>query len=264
MKKSGAIVAACVAAFGCSTTLRVTRVDPHATVAEGARVDGIRYSLPIPFLLVCPGPKGTVSVTEEYLPDSDHQYAISAKSTLAKHDVHIDIENGLLKGIEWNPDATAVGGKAIDLAGTLGKTVIEERAKAAKAQADAADAAQSKRDSALASAEQAVLDARVALEMARAVLATVTAAGKKDTTNEQVDVVRAEKKYQAALEARDRLAGRQMEARGVLGQHGGAAMKLRAEGCVLLRVVDPPENGATLVQPLAQERYDTSVRSKVR
>ena len=90
---------------GCAN-LTVTHVTPQNTNT----VQGIRYYLPKPYLQVTPKSDGTVSVTVIYLPDTSHEYAVDTSSWASSYSFQIARDPlGLLAGIEYKADTTAVG-----------------------------------------------------------------------------------------------------------------------------------------------------------
>jgi len=90
---------------GCAS-LTVTKV----TNDNEATVRGIRYYLPKPYLQVVPKADGTVSVTVIYLPDTSHEYAVDTTSWVSSYTFQIARDPfGLLSGIEYKADTTAVG-----------------------------------------------------------------------------------------------------------------------------------------------------------
>jgi hypothetical protein len=277
--KIGPLLALPVAAcLGCSTTLTVTKLRPgDPPPPEGQRgVEGIRYALPVPFLLVCPGAAGSLDVSQVYLPDPRNQYAIDARSRWARHDLNVSVENGLLTKVEWNPGGSEVAAKGIEASADLAKTAIEKQAEAKKqARADAEE--QRKKDEAAAeAADKAVSDAEAALASAQAVLDELQANGasKSAILDAKLDLVKARKRLEAAVQARDRLSppvASRKDANALEDEtrkHSGQVPTATAQGCVLFRVVDPPKTptgGSTkhvLLQVNRQEQFDTSVKLK--
>lgn len=146
------ILLALAAATGC-TTLKVSKVQyDKASDSTIRRPDGILYSLPKPILKVQPLSDGTIDVQVEYLPDREHTYVISADSKLAKHDLTVEVENGLLKKVYWGPDSTDVASKALEAAAAAEKARLDAAAKREeKAEAKVAEAIKAK-ETALAAA----------------------------------------------------------------------------------------------------------------
>jgi hypothetical protein len=77
---------------------------------------GIRYALPRPYLLVTPNPDLTVTYQWLYLPDRSNQYVVTSWSFLAKYDLDVQVENGLLTSVGSKQDT---GGVASQLISTL-------------------------------------------------------------------------------------------------------------------------------------------------
>lgn len=79
------------------------------TEANNATVEGQRYYLPKPIIIVAPQADGTVSVTVDYLPDKTHEYAINAKSRMSSYTMQISTDiRGLLTAVEYKASTTAV------------------------------------------------------------------------------------------------------------------------------------------------------------
>ena len=82
-------LAIAVLGLGCaSTSLAVRSADKTA--------EGVRYSLPRPFLLVKPSPTGDGTFTVEvlYLPDEERTYAIAGKTKRGKFSLEVETERG--------------------------------------------------------------------------------------------------------------------------------------------------------------------------
>ena len=129
---------------------------------------GLRYYLPRPVLVAKPQSDGSVTFSIEYLSDTTQEYAIDAKSYVAKHKLRVETEaSGILKKVQWNPTATEVPSQVATSAGEVVKAELARRdADAAKTKA-AADAQQKKVDDAQAEIQKirddiALLDAKIA------------------------------------------------------------------------------------------------------
>lgn len=154
-----------------STTLNVEPAPPKSTV------QGIRYSLPKPFLIVKPSPSGdgTFSVEVIYLPNESQTYAISARTKRGKYSLDVETKDGLLKKISWGSEGSAAAGAAAaETAAALAKTMLERRdteAAAAETQAETAlEALQTDEKTAralVATKELAVKLAEIELESAK-------------------------------------------------------------------------------------------------
>ncbi|MDB6027448.1 MAG: hypothetical protein JWM68_3671 [Verrucomicrobiales bacterium] len=90
---------------GCAN-ITVTKVTPK----NQAKVTGIRYSLPKPFIQVTPQADGSASVDVVYLPDSDETYAIDTSGWLSSSTFQVALDSGgLLSAVEFKQNTSAVG-----------------------------------------------------------------------------------------------------------------------------------------------------------
>ncbi len=113
---------------GC-TTLTVSKVSPR----DQDPPRGLVYSLPKKFLLVEPQPDGTMNVGFRFLPDPENTYAIHARTILANHTLDIQLtEEGFLKTVTWNPDATQAATEAIAAAAALASGELKQRSERKK------------------------------------------------------------------------------------------------------------------------------------
>lgn len=81
--------------MGCITEINVNKV--LKDTATAGKENGYYYSLPIPYVVVKPKGDGTMDVVVEYLPDPDHQYAVSGWTFLSSQTLTVEVEdNGLL------------------------------------------------------------------------------------------------------------------------------------------------------------------------
>lgn len=109
---------AALALTGCAS-FKVTQV----TDLNAGTVKGQRYYLPKPVLQVTPNADGTISVNVIYLPDTKHEYAIAASSTMSAYTVQIlPDQAGLLATVEYKRDATGV---AQQLASSVGQLATQ-------------------------------------------------------------------------------------------------------------------------------------------
>ena len=138
------------AVSGC-TQLTVKRVAPESAD------QGIRYSLPKPFVQVTPQPDGSVTADIVFLPDSDNTYAIQADSYLAAHTLTVSAANGLLTKVSWNGDSSAVVAQGVQSAEAV-----------AQQQQEAANKVSADKASKLSDAQKAVDDAQLAADTAQA------------------------------------------------------------------------------------------------
>jgi hypothetical protein len=127
-----ALLATLLAACTCLT---VKNVKVHKDAV------GVRFSLPEPIIAFSPKGDGTVEVTTEYLPDEDNTFALDSTVIVASGTTDVTVENGMLKAVSWNGDATAIANQLADTGGNLAKSVGDARVAAAQEQAKV-DAAQ--------------------------------------------------------------------------------------------------------------------------
>ena len=115
-----------LAGTGCaSTSLRVQKVSGAKTP-----VQGVRYSLPTPFLVMKPSPSGDGTFTVElvYLPNEEQTYAISGSTRRGKYSLEVETKEGLLKRVTWNAEGTTQSGAdSIKTASELAKAVVDKR-----------------------------------------------------------------------------------------------------------------------------------------
>lgn len=140
----------------CTTTMDVKHVTD-----KNDDVEGIRYFLPRPYLLVSPAADGTITVETVYLPDLSEQYAITTKSIVAKHKLSVELDDhGFLKSFGTTSDSTDLAKTSIEQAGALQKARMD----AAQKESDkAAEAAKKKKD-AVAAADDAVTAAKAEVQ----------------------------------------------------------------------------------------------------
>lgn len=223
----------CLAVFAAgnvacaSTELKVARVNATAT-----NVQGIRYSLPKPFLVVKPSAAGDGTFTVElvYLPNQDETYAISGKTKRGKYTLEVETKDGLLKKIGWHSEAAAVDSAAITSAQELAKATIEERAADQKKAEEERLAEQKAARSAVKEQEAAVEDKALALKLAELDLASAKAAVARpgaETPAEKAAIRQAELNRDKAaaelLDAQTRLAQRRSGVAGASNEPSGTA-----------------------------------------
>lgn len=161
MKRMALLTLLCAFAARCITTVDVQKVDP------GTNPAGVRYFLPAPFLKVTPAVDGSVTVEILYLPDPNREYAVDARSVMAKHKLAMTLaDNQLLKKIEWNGQSADVAKQVIESASNVLKEKITARAAAEKEAAEAAKKEADAQAAALAAAEKALADAELKLRIA--------------------------------------------------------------------------------------------------
>jgi len=166
-RRAAAVVFSTLAAsalmVGCAN-LSVTKV----TASNDATVKGIRYYLPKPYLQVAPKADGTISVAVVYLPDTSHEYAVDTTSLASSYTFQIARDPlGLLSGVEYKADTTAVLQQSLASAGATAVQTYNLNAAQAAAQQTQINSAQAAVDTAAAN-----------LAASQAALASDTAAGK--------------------------------------------------------------------------------------
>jgi hypothetical protein len=160
-------------ASGCaSTQLTVRKVS-----AEGKEPNGIRYSLPKPFLLITPGTSGDGSLKVEviYLPDTSNTYAIDGRTKRGKYELTVNVKDGLLSKVAWSQKDAALVAEGVRVAGEIAKGELErqndearEREQAAADERKAADAEIKKLESDLDERQLELQLAVIELESAQA------------------------------------------------------------------------------------------------
>jgi len=141
----------CVVAFtsllllsACASTQLTVR-----KVQDGSQEpNGVRYSLPKPFLLVTPSPSGdgSLKVDVVYLPDSGNTYAIDGRTKRGKYELSVNVKDGLLSKVAWSQKDAALAAESIRVATEVAKGQLErqqdeekERAKQSGDERKAAD-----------------------------------------------------------------------------------------------------------------------------
>ena len=112
-------------ASGCaSTQLTVRKVS-----AEGKEPNGIRYSLPKPFLLITPGASGDGSLKVEviYLPDTSNTYAIDGRTKRGKYQLTVNVKDGLLSKVAWSQKDAALVAESVRVAVEIAKGELERQ-----------------------------------------------------------------------------------------------------------------------------------------
>src|SRR6476620_11300074 len=132
-------------ASGCAST----RLTVRKVSAVGKEPNGIRYSLPKPFLLITPGASGDGSLKVEviYLPDTSNTYAIDGRTKRGKYELTVNVKDGLLSKVAWSQKDAALVAESVRVASEVAKGELErqqdeekERAKQAEDERKAADA----------------------------------------------------------------------------------------------------------------------------
>lgn len=97
------------------------RLIPDA--ATDARVEGVRYYEPAPFILVFPDGKGGLDASLIYLPDTTRKLAVRPYAMLAKNKTTLNFTGGVLDDAESVIDETVVPKSLIEAA----KSVVLKR-----------------------------------------------------------------------------------------------------------------------------------------
>jgi hypothetical protein len=262
-------IAACTC--GC-TTFDVKKVNPD-TPAELAP-QGVKYSLPKPFLQMTPSGDGSVTCNVVYLPDPDNTYAVSAESYMAAHTLELTLDSsgsGILTKVNFNPDTSAVASQAATSAGNVAsafETAATQRATAEQTK--------------LATAEQAVLQAQATVEADQAKLDKIIqlnqagANPKIDENQPRIDLAVAEAALRSAQNALANLkfgsgnagGGGPMPAKAPPppppGQGKVQPNWVKVYGPVLYSITATPAGGVKLtpvpLKKVAQRQYYTTTR----
>ena len=141
-----------------------TRFDVKPVKPDDQKTRGVRYALPKVYLRATPAPDGTMTVETVFLPDPDHTYAIDARSYLAKHDLNVDVEGGLLKKVEFNPDNTAIASQAVSTAKEVAKAQLDAEAERRKKEKQDYETKLKSRSDAVDSARKTVMTAQAKLD----------------------------------------------------------------------------------------------------
>jgi hypothetical protein len=107
--------------------------------AEDPGVNGIRYYRPATYVLVKPDyEKQQASVTFWTGPDTSVPYAADPSATWATNTTELKFNRGMLSDVTTETDSTKIATETIAALGEVGKTVLENAAKAASLAAGAA------------------------------------------------------------------------------------------------------------------------------
>lgn len=218
--------------------LAVLTLSGCATFVEGQKAttggEGLRYSLPAPFLMVVPKPDGTLSVSTVMLPDPDNTYSLKTKSFISSYTLDVQLENQMLKSVSLSPKSDAVAAAAVGSLANYRKAKIDAEA---KAEEDA-----KKED---ASAAKAIGDAKLALDLANGKVKVLEDNGgsAEKILEAKVAVGDAQIKYDALVKAQQS-SGRRMSSADAPGADKGGGPV--AAGAMLFRIV-PEGKGVKLV-----------------
>lgn len=261
-------------ATGCATTnLQVAKVTP------GSSPDGIRYSLPQPFLLVTPNPSGDGGFEAKvvYLPDESQTYAIDANTRRGKYTLDVSVADGLLSKIAWKREDASVTAEAIRASGEVTKAELARSQEQEKQDDDKAEAERKEArtklqaledelkkkqlDVQLAEAEvtaaQAAFDATPATTDRSALQAALRASQLK-LAQERLRLTAAQNAVDAAQSRVNTLAGAMNDPStgGVAKPSAPAGERARFWGPVLYRIIDDPKAGTVR---LAAVRWDGGI-----
>lgn len=166
---------------GCATFV-------HSELDDGTK-EGIRYSLPVPFLQVTPKPDGTIENSIVYLPDPQSTYVLRTKSLVSSYTLDVQLQNQMLKSVSLSSKSDAVAVALADSAANVAKTRIEADAKAEE-ESKKVDAA----------AAKALADAELAVRVANSKLKVLT-----DNKASADSILTAKIEKEAAIIKRDAL-----------------------------------------------------------
>ncbi|HEY7810893.1 MAG TPA: hypothetical protein VIA98_10980 [Allosphingosinicella sp.] len=220
--------------------------------------DGLRYSLPAPFLVVTPKPDGTLETTVVMLPDPDATYTIRTRSVVSAYTLDVQLENQMLKSVSFNSKSDAVAAAAAESAGNLAadriQTIQKAEEEAAKADADAA---------------KALADAQVDVDTAQAKLTLIEEAVTNGKADEK-ELLAARIELEQAKVKRDALKRAQPAQRNTSAnsaaanapQQSRAAPDATAAGPMLFRIV-PDGKGVKLVAVRGPTVFTTSAAATI-
>lgn len=222
-------LAALFALGGCATFIESSPATSDA--------NGLRYSLPAPFLMVTPKPDGTLDVVTLNLPDPDNTYTLRTKSLISSYTLDIQLDHQMLKSITMNPKSDAVAAATVDTLGNLRKSEIEARTKAED------DARKAGNDAA-----KALADAELAATIAKRKVEILKAANPPADPDKLLEAQLAESE---AIEKRDALRRARADTGARLSSadapaESQAGTGRMAAGAMLFRIV-PDGKGVRLV-----------------
>jgi hypothetical protein len=162
---------------GCATTEMTVKRVPTPPDKSTAEPNGIRYSLPKPFLLVTPAPEGDGSMKVEvvYLPDECQTYAIDAKTKRGQYDLTVTVKEGLLSKIIWTAKGAELAAQAAETGGELLKSEFARIEQDKKDKQAKADEAKKTADTEVKTLEKELADKQLAMNLAALELADAQA-----------------------------------------------------------------------------------------
>ena len=237
MRRSTALLPLALYLSGCATFI-------HSELDDGSK-PGLRYSLPVTFLLVTPKPDGTLQNDILYLPDPDNTYVLRTKSLISSYTLDVQLDHQMLKSVSLSSKSDAVAAVLAESASNVAKARIEADAKADLA-AKTADA----------EAAKALAEADLAVQVGQAKLDALTVANVSSDLilAAQIDVDQAKVKKKALEKSRDRASGNLASANapGAAGQPNSRM----AAGPMLFRIV-PDGKGVKLVAVKGPNQFAT-------
>ena len=109
---------------GCASTSVVVK-----KVTATSAPDGVRYSLPKPFLLVTPNTSGDGGFAAEviYLADEGNTYAVQGKTKRGKYKLDVTVANSLLSKLAFVRTDAAVAAETVRASGEVVKSDLTRR-----------------------------------------------------------------------------------------------------------------------------------------
>lgn len=225
-----------------------------ATFIESRRDDGtgegLRYSLPAPFLIVTPQSDGTLRTSIELLPDPNRTYVLRTRSMISSYTLDVQLENQMLRSVSLNANAAATAEQLAESAGNVAAHRI-----------DARQAAAGQAETARTTAATALREAELNLEIAEATLDEL-----QNSAGVAADVL-----LQARLEVREATVRRDAALRTVNSTPNALASAnapgsdgaLMAAGPMIFRIVPTADQGVQLVAVRGPASFPTSTAARV-
>lgn len=176
----------------CTTVVRGGRPSPDH--------DGVHYWLPMPIVKVTPMANGQLTVTTDSIPDSRHEYVLSAQSILSKYTFEVKVVNGLLTDVTMDSESTATTEKLIEASSEFEKTRVAAEVTALEAR----EAAVKAREAAIKTATANVLAKKRALQQLQDKRAELIRQGNAEDSDEvravDLEIVNARRELEFAEE----------------------------------------------------------------
>jgi hypothetical protein len=227
-------IVAALALASCSTSVSSTKM-------TSASQNGLRYSLPQPFLMVTPASDGSITVEVVYLPDPNNQYSVTTSSFLSSYDLTVATTNGMLKSVGYKQNNAELAAQITQSTGNL--VAAQQQAEAKQEQQQASN---------IAAAQKSVDDAQAQLDKDTAILKTLQARGAATPA----DYARVEADKAALKDGKDRLNLVKMSGAGNVPQPGFSTGK--AYGPLLYRILPNPSSGGVSLVAASQDTFATS------